>query len=39
VRRLRAGGGVDQGAAFLERLGFAPEGSGALVRDLSPPAQ
>jgi glycerol-1-phosphatase len=36
VRRLRAGGGAAQGAAFLERLGFAPEGSGALARELSP---
>jgi glycerol-1-phosphatase len=39
VRRLRAGGGAPQGAAFLRRLGFAPEASGALARDLPPPAQ
>jgi GNAT superfamily N-acetyltransferase len=49
VRRLRAGGGAARGqglgqdleaaAAFLERLGFAPEGSGALARDLPSTAQ
>jgi glycerol-1-phosphatase len=39
VRRLRAGGGAAQAAAFLRRLGFAPEGSDALARDLPPPAQ